>query len=56
MLSPIGNKNYFEIEEGFSVASIIKSPYAMMIGMPLVLMFLMKKMPSMEEISAADKV
>jgi len=46
-----GRSQYFEIKEEFTVISMVKSPYGIMIGVSIFMLWLMKKMPAMEEMS-----
>ncbi|XP_070038704.1 ER membrane protein complex subunit 7 homolog isoform X2 [Nicotiana tomentosiformis] len=44
VLEPLGDEQYYEIREPFSIMSLVKSPMGLMVGFMLVVMFLMPKL------------
>ena len=44
-LEPMGRIQYFEEKEPFNIMSVLKNPFVLMLGMSVVMIFLMKRMP-----------
>jgi len=52
---PQARTQYFDIREPFDIGSILKSPFGMIIGFTVLMMFCMKNMPDMDELQGADE-
>ena len=46
-IKPVGQTQYFEIAQEFTIGSLLKNQYSFMIGLTVVMLLLVKVMPSM---------
>eukprot|EP01016_Furgasonia_blochmanni_P015140 TRINITY_DN1817_c0_g1_i6.p1 TRINITY_DN1817_c0_g1~~TRINITY_DN1817_c0_g1_i6.p1 ORF type:complete len:149 (+),score=29.69 TRINITY_DN1817_c0_g1_i6:379-825(+) len=53
-VQPLNKYQYFEIQEEFTIWSIVKNPYFLMIAAPIFFMWLMKKMPNPDQLQGEE--
>lgn len=52
---PVGEQEYFDIRQPMDVGAIIKSPFGMIIGFTLLMLFCVNNMPNMDEMQQAEE-